>query len=368
MYVERRPVASIVFFALAPLAKETAIVTPLALLAWELLCPLLRGKAQPGEALCLLRAATAIRILVSVVPGSAGAVVSLPSSPDRLLLRQSGVPALQPASDAQPLAHCSRDPDTALAHAGLPEPVRPDPGRRLRHEPASAAGVRWHSAPPYSHQRAAGVWSGHRGERPGSVGAGRRSAGSLHASGAAASDPDLCFHAVAAPPALGRGGSRLPAQPSSSRCSLRHRIGSLRKTRCCIAITSSSTNWRPMNWRRASRMHACSPRGRLPMNLRVRFWDTSDSRSQWCPSRTSRRSKLNGPRKPPISSMSRCCFRPSGSLRTLCFGACPSARKLQERFFDYREELAPQQVANILGGRTVRYLNRNNEWVAIRRD
>lgn len=39
MYVERRPVATIVFFSLAPLAKETAIVTPMALLAWELICP-----------------------------------------------------------------------------------------------------------------------------------------------------------------------------------------------------------------------------------------------------------------------------------------------------------------------------------------
>jgi Dolichyl-phosphate-mannose-protein mannosyltransferase len=41
MYVERRPVATIMFFALAPLAKETAIIVPLALLAWELICPLL---------------------------------------------------------------------------------------------------------------------------------------------------------------------------------------------------------------------------------------------------------------------------------------------------------------------------------------
>jgi hypothetical protein len=41
MYVERRPVATIVFFSLAPLAKETAIVTPMALLVWELICPLL---------------------------------------------------------------------------------------------------------------------------------------------------------------------------------------------------------------------------------------------------------------------------------------------------------------------------------------
>lgn len=43
MYVERRPVATIVFFSLAPLAKETAIVTPMALLVWELICPLFDG-------------------------------------------------------------------------------------------------------------------------------------------------------------------------------------------------------------------------------------------------------------------------------------------------------------------------------------
>ncbi len=55
MYVERRPVATIVFFALAPLAKETALVTPLALLAWELLCPLLRGKMQGAGPLCLYK-------------------------------------------------------------------------------------------------------------------------------------------------------------------------------------------------------------------------------------------------------------------------------------------------------------------------
>ena len=41
MYVERRPVATVIFFALAPLAKETAIIAPLALLGWEMVCPLL---------------------------------------------------------------------------------------------------------------------------------------------------------------------------------------------------------------------------------------------------------------------------------------------------------------------------------------
>src|SRR5271169_3220159 len=43
MYVERRQLATVVFLALAPLAKETAIITPMALLGWELLCPALTG-------------------------------------------------------------------------------------------------------------------------------------------------------------------------------------------------------------------------------------------------------------------------------------------------------------------------------------
>jgi hypothetical protein len=53
MYIERRPVATIVFFALAPLAKETAIVTPLALFAWEFICPLLNRGGNRSETLCL---------------------------------------------------------------------------------------------------------------------------------------------------------------------------------------------------------------------------------------------------------------------------------------------------------------------------
>ncbi len=51
---------------------------------------------------------------------------------------------------------------------------------------------------------------------------------------------------------------------------------------------------------------------------------------------------------------------PHALLRHLPFG-----EKLQERFFDYHEDLDPQQVANILGGRVVGYWNRNQEWVAV---
>jgi hypothetical protein len=52
MYVERRPVATVVFLALAPLAKETAILTPMALIGWELLCPLFAGTKLSDESLC----------------------------------------------------------------------------------------------------------------------------------------------------------------------------------------------------------------------------------------------------------------------------------------------------------------------------
>jgi hypothetical protein len=51
MYVERQLLATLVFLALAPLAKETAIVTPMALLAWEVLCPLL--SRWRGARICL---------------------------------------------------------------------------------------------------------------------------------------------------------------------------------------------------------------------------------------------------------------------------------------------------------------------------
>src|SRR5664279_4334498 len=52
MYVERRPVATVVFLALAPVAKETAIITPMALLGWELLCLFLANFRIQGAQVC----------------------------------------------------------------------------------------------------------------------------------------------------------------------------------------------------------------------------------------------------------------------------------------------------------------------------
>jgi hypothetical protein len=43
----------------------------------------------------------------------------------------------------------------------------------------------------------------------------------------------------------------------------------------------------------------------------------------------------------------------------------PFGEAIQERFFDYHEDISPDRAASMLGGRIVRYENRNNEWVAI---
>src|SRR3989441_1272559 len=51
-YVEERRAATALWFSLAALAKETAILAPAALFAWEALCPLLRREEQ-AESPCL---------------------------------------------------------------------------------------------------------------------------------------------------------------------------------------------------------------------------------------------------------------------------------------------------------------------------
>jgi hypothetical protein len=43
----------------------------------------------------------------------------------------------------------------------------------------------------------------------------------------------------------------------------------------------------------------------------------------------------------------------------------PFGEAIQERFFDYHEDISPDRAASMLGGRVVRYENRNNQWVAI---
>jgi hypothetical protein len=40
-------------------------------------------------------------------------------------------------------------------------------------------------------------------------------------------------------------------------------------------------------------------------------------------------------------------------------------KRIQERFFDYHEDLSPEAAANVLGGRVLVKASRNNEWVAL---
>jgi 4-amino-4-deoxy-L-arabinose transferase-like glycosyltransferase len=67
-YIENRRAWAAFWFSLAALAKETAILTPLALLAWEVLCPWLRSKQT--ESLCLYprRSWKSALLLVPLVP------------------------------------------------------------------------------------------------------------------------------------------------------------------------------------------------------------------------------------------------------------------------------------------------------------
>ena len=51
---------------------------------------------------------------------------------------------------------------------------------------------------------------------------------------------------------------------------------------------------------------------------------------------------------------------PHPLLQSVTFG-----KRLQERFFDYHEDLSPQAAAAILGGGVTMYENRNDEWIAL---
>ena len=203
MYVERRPVATLAFFAIAPLAKETAIVTPLALMTWELLCPLLQSKVHGVEAVCLYRRRLMgpLSFLLCLVPlalwflyhhHQTGFYLGNPE-----YLRYNLKATLTPLRIV--LAILVRLWHTlgylnlfvltlAAAYAMSRPPLQEADGTR---------------PPADSHQRAACVWGGHPGACTRAVSARGRVAGPLHASGCAAGNPDLRFHAVAPSPALG---------------------------------------------------------------------------------------------------------------------------------------------------------------------
>jgi hypothetical protein len=67
-YVEGRRTTTAVWFSLAVLAKETAILAPLALFAWELLCPWLGGRTRSGSRCLFPRSWRSALLLVPLVP------------------------------------------------------------------------------------------------------------------------------------------------------------------------------------------------------------------------------------------------------------------------------------------------------------
>jgi hypothetical protein len=67
-YFEERPVATACWFSLAALAKETAVLAPLALFLWETSCHFMRKKRQDGSSWLAPRKGYSLELLLPLVP------------------------------------------------------------------------------------------------------------------------------------------------------------------------------------------------------------------------------------------------------------------------------------------------------------
>ena len=122
-YVEDRRWATAVWFSLAVLAKETAILAPLALFAWELLRSLLKLDARKRKRAYCVRAKAPSSIL-----DPARALVCLPLRAHRIRLRQPGVLPLQRASDSAATPRAARARAAPVAGRGISQPLLPHLG------------------------------------------------------------------------------------------------------------------------------------------------------------------------------------------------------------------------------------------------
>ncbi len=364
MYVERRPLATIVFFALAPVAKETAIVTPMALLAWELLCPALQSNAYGGGTLCLYkrRPLASFSFLLCLAPLAAwflyhhhrtGFYLGNPE-----YLRYNLQATLSPLRIL--LAIVVRFWHT-LGYLNL-----------FVLTLAAACVMR---LPPL-----------------------RESDGTLRPR--IAIKLQLVFgvvilaHVVALSALGGAVLARymLPAVPLVILICVSTLWRRARHWPWWIALVCAAFIFAlltPPPYRIAPedtllyrdyiivhKQAADELSTRFPHSRVLTAWPASDELT---------RPFLGYVQQPlavvPIENFSALeiaraaqatdqfdvalLFPTKWQPPYPLFRSLPFGERLQERFFDYREELPPQQVANILGGRTVRYLNRNNEWVAI---
>jgi hypothetical protein len=364
MYVERRPLATIVFLGLAPLAKETAIVTPLALLAWELLCPVLQGKVRGAKTLCLCqrRRLAIFSFLLCPVPLAlwflyhhhrTGFYFGNPE-----YLRYNLQATLTPLRIVlailirlwHALGYLNLFVLTLAAAFAMSLPPLPKSDGTLR------------PRIPINVQLVFGVV--------------------------------ILAHVLALSALGGAVLARymLPVVPlvilicvSTLWRRAQHWPWWIALT--CVAFVFALLTPPPYriapedtllyrDYVIAHKQAADELAVRFPHARVLTAWPASDELT---------RPFLGYVKQPltvvPIDNFS--AFEIERAAQATdqfdvallfptkwqpphpLFRSLPFGEELQERFFDYREELSPRQVANILGGRTVRYLNRNNEWVAI---
>ena len=112
-YVKGQGWETALWFSLACLTKETAILAPLALFAWDVLSRLL---PQPEMETCCLSASLGIRVVLLVPLLPLAAWYGLPLLADRFCFRQSGVLSLQRRGHAQSSANPARPADSPVAN------------------------------------------------------------------------------------------------------------------------------------------------------------------------------------------------------------------------------------------------------------
>jgi hypothetical protein len=362
MYAERRPVAAVVFFALAPLAKEIAIIAPLALFVWELTCPRLT-KVQ-GESLCLYRQSSrrTFLLLLCTVPLAAwlfyhhhrtGYFLGNPE-----YLRYNLQATANPLRIAlamllrlwQVLGYLNLFLLTLAAAVAMRRPPLPQPKGFLR--PRIAIPVQLVFAVV------------------------------------------VLAYVVALSIAGGAVLARymLPAVPLVILVCVSTLSRRVRRWAWWIALTCAAFVMQlfvPPPYRigpedtllyrdyvilhklAANELTARYPHGRV-----LTAWPASDELTH----------PFLGYVKQPLAVVRIENFSPLEMMRAAqatgefdvvllfttkwqpphpLFRALPFGAALQHRFFDYHEDMPPKVAANLLGGRLVRYLNRNNEWIAI---
>jgi hypothetical protein len=363
MYVERRAAATIVFLALAPLAKETAIVTPLALLGWELLCPVLQGRVRGAETLCLCRRRlAAFSFLLCLAPLAlwflyhhhrTGFYFGNPE-----YLRYNLQATLTPLRIVlailirlwHALGYLNLFVLTLAAAFAMSLPPLQRPDGTLR------------SRIPVNVQLVFGVVILAHVVALSALG------GAVLARYLLPVVPLVILVCVST---LWRRAQHWPWWIALACVAFGFALLTPPPYRIAPEDTLLYRDYVIVHKQAADELAMRFPRARV-----LTAWPASDELT---------RPFLGYVKQPltvvPIENFSALEIERAAQatdqfevallfptkwqpahplLRSLPFG-----EQLQERFFDYHQDLAPQQVANVLGGRVIRYLNRNNEWVAI---